>query len=259
MDKATAAIIMSSASLILPIGLFGVLIVAIRGRSAESAAVVLLTNVNRLVALLWKVILPVLVGFAIFGLGFWAFGSSGAELGPARTGQSVQSNDVGYFRDTLSIVLGVAGVFIAVVGVLAFLALRGMLVDHMETRVNERIWRRIVAARALLGYVLGRQYDETKQEFLLNLSIEVHQHMAQHLRELDESVHESEETICIFRNNWGYALTLLSQPSDSDRALAISIAEYLEERVARFPDHTEWPETISEIRKKFGRRLDTSS
>ncbi|MCH7622252.1 MAG: hypothetical protein IH870_10175 [Chloroflexi bacterium] len=209
-------------------------------------------NAKLLGSILWNVLVPVTISFAIFAGGLYLFRETGS-------GAVAQADRYDVFKDTITIVLSVAGIIIAVLGVGAFLLLRVFLQRDITNEVNEKFLRSMIWNLINVGYTLWDHHQNTNEQFLLRHAIEVTVDAHEQVKQLDQSQLINQEIEGIVRNNWGYYLAAKAKASregswqdegitHDEMQQALHIAEYLKEKARVFPHYAgSFSDTIAYI------------
>ena len=212
------------------------------------------SNVKLLGPVAWGVVLPLATAFLMFATGMYLY----ANLGPG-TVSATDRYDV--LRDTLTIVLSVAAVVIAVLGLGAFALRRVLLQRYVSDEVGERFQRVMCWNLINLGYTMWDQYENTQEPFLLRHAIELTADAYKPAGELDMTKRPNQEIVRVIRNNWGYFLaekaraavdgdTERFQVTQEEQDLALALARELESSIPNLAEHAEdLFDTIGHIRR----------
>jgi len=197
------------------------------------------------------VVLPLLVGVGVFGgglvVGLLWFDQTGPGVALKATADKY---DV--MKDTLVIVLSLAGILIAVFGIGTYFLLRTTLNQYLSEEISDRFYRAIVRGHINQAYFLWQQFQHTREEFLLEHAINVNRQAYDQAQSLKEERPDNELILCSIRNNLGYYLATKREPTSDDMLEARSLADYLETKVNSYPEEgIDWRDTIAYIRRRF--------
>ena len=212
-------------------------------------------SVRMVGSVLWNIVVPLSVSFGVFGLVLFLYSQSG--------GVTVPSDRYDVLRDTLTIVLAVTAIVIAVLGLAAYRVLRLTLTESIHEEIDEKYLRLIARSQVAAGYIHWDHYKKTELSFLLEYAIQVTEEAHTHIRNSSDKGREDEkfesEAIGII-NNWGYYLAEKAKAcnqgiwegetiSEQEKALARSFADFLEQRLHKYPDFVNaYGDTINYIR-----------
>ena len=206
-------------------------------------------------AVLWNVVVPLSVSFGVFALGLFLYSQVGGA--PAATDRY----DV--LRDTLTIVLAVTAIVIAVLGLAAYRVLRLTLSESIHSEIDEKYLRMIARSQVAAGYIHWDHYKRTGLSFLLEYAIQSTEDAHTHISNSSDKGSEGEKfenEIVRVINNWGYYLAEKAKAcnqgiwegepiSEQEKALAHSFADFLAQRLHRYPEFVdEYGDTIDYIR-----------
>lgn len=111
-------------------------------------------------AVLWQILVPVALAFVLFAGGLYVMGES-------TTVTAAADNAYDVLKDTLTIVLAVGALVIAVLGLGGYTFLRITLRRDVAEHVNQRFSTAMAWQSLNLGYTLWDQYSHTRELFLL--------------------------------------------------------------------------------------------
>ena len=209
-------------------------------------------SVRMVGSVLWNVVLPLSVSFGVFALGLFLYSQVGGAPAPA------DRYDV--LRDTLTIVLAVTAIVIAVLGLAAYRVLRLTLTESIHEEIDEKYLILMIRSQVAAGFLHWHHYRNTGHWFLLEYAIQVTGDAHRHIQSLGSRRQANEEEECTVVNNWGYFLAEKakacnqgnweSEPiSEQEKVLARSFADYLEQRLHKFPEHAnDFGDSIKHIR-----------
>lgn len=158
------------------------------------------------------------------------------------------------YRDVLSVVLTVAGIVIAVVGVGIYLIISRKIEADTRKIAREERHKGSVSVLMNTAYGLWLHYDECRKKntmkFLVAAFDLTKQASEESVSVLDERDLGNELLICEAKNNLGYYAA--KRRGSGDRALALACADYIEKRIGKFPGKAAtWEDTITAIRETF--------
>lgn len=147
-------------------------------------------------------------------------------------------------RDTLTIVLTVAGIFIAIIGFVVYKLVTEMIKSEAEKKISDETRRGITRLAASTGYGF---WKAGHIEEAIRLTEEVYDHYTQRLSEIEP---ENELLIAEIRNNLACYYALKKDMDKKD--LAKGYAEYIHSISHKYPQHREaWERTYREVAQVF--------
>jgi hypothetical protein len=169
------------------------------------------------------------------------------------------------FRDILATILAIAGLAIAILGY----GIYQFILENVSSRVEREMkeWKNVVDSRlkkiedkgeffsnALvslnIGFTYWLTYKDTNQKQPLYTAIDLTEIAYNDVIRLDESEPENEKLKCQVMNNLGYYLAERGNPED--REFAIKCAEFIKEKIDKYPDKRKlWQDTYDYIIKKY--------
>lgn len=174
-------------------------------------------------------------------------------------------------RDILTIILAVAGVGIAALGYVIYL----FILEHAQTRLDK--WESQMDSRLKewesqidrkhkkkrkefllfsssmlftnIGYSTWMIYETTKKSEQLEYAIKITENAYSYVKKLDEKVPSYELLKCQILNNLCWYL--VERGKEEDRELIKGYAEYIKERIQKYPEKgVEWRDTYARVKRE---------
>lgn len=157
-------------------------------------------------------------------------------------------------KDTLTIVLAVLAVGIAVVGYAIYLILSGRLEHESASASRIEVTRGATRVSAHLGYIFWVNYERTRTEpQYLDMAISLTERAHGYFDELPErevKKRENEILLCVIKNNSAYYLAERNRPED--KGLAIEFAEFIRDKASKYHEHRDnWLDTCTFVDNKY--------
>jgi len=158
-------------------------------------------------------------------------------------------------KDTLTIVLAVLAVGIAVIGYAIYLIVLGQL--QAKTNLIARVEAKKGSVRLFIhsGFVFWESYDRAvkKELTFLEVAIGLTERALDFYYQIPSKEVEDRETqrsFCLIRNNLAYYFALRKRPEDKD--LAREYADYIRERASDYAEDREnWLETYDFVKSQY--------
>ena len=148
---------------------------------------------------LWNVALPLSASVGVVGLGLFLYSQTdGVVAAPA------DRYDV--LRDTLSVVLAITAIVLAVLSLGAYRVLRLTLSERISKEIGEKYLLVMIRSQLSAGYLHWDQYRNTRHWFSLEYAIRVTGEAYTHIQDLGDRRLANEAQECEVVNNWGYFL-----------------------------------------------------
>lgn len=158
-------------------------------------------------------------------------------------------------KDTLTIVLAVLAVGIAVIGYAIYLILSGRL--EIESALTARLETLKGSIRLFVhsGFVFWESYDKTKKKEsqYLEMAIGLTERALLFFNELPDNEaknRENDKLLCKIKNNLAYYYAERKKPEDSD--LAKEYAEYIRKRMSKYSEEKDnWLDTCNFVYQRY--------
>ncbi len=158
-------------------------------------------------------------------------------------------------KDTLTIVLAVMAVGIAVVGYSIYLILSGRLQIESASASRMESIKSAIRLFIISGYIFWENYDKTgkKETQFLELAIDLTERALSSFNELPEKEagnRENDKLLCKIKNNLAYYFAEGKKPENKDTA--IQYVEYLKERMSKYSEEKEnWLDTYNFVYQQY--------
>lgn len=158
-------------------------------------------------------------------------------------------------KDTLTIVLAVLVVGIAVIGSAVYLIVLGQLQAKTASTARVETTKGSVRLFIHAGFVFWESYDRAvkKEPNYLEIAIGLTERALDFYYQIPSKEAEDRETqrsFCLIRNNLAYYFALRKRPEDKD--LAREYADYIRERVSDYAkDKANWLDTYDFVKSQY--------
>lgn len=155
-------------------------------------------------------------------------------------------------KDTLTIVLTVLAILVALIGYGVYQALSGRLKNESASISRVVMTRGSARLFTHLGYVFWGEYKQPHKEDrqYLNVAIALTEHGLRYMNELPEEERENEILLCTLKNNLAYYFADRKDPKDKE--LARDYVEYIRKRIQKYATHrTEWLDTCNFVKQQY--------